>query len=53
MPTSPKNNAEKIEKMISSWRTLAPAKYKRTFLLNSLCLKYVLKFVVNDVKSRL
>jgi hypothetical protein len=26
MPSSPKNTAEKIEKMISSWRTLAPAK---------------------------
>lgn len=26
MPNSPKSTAEKIEKMISSWRTLAPAK---------------------------
>jgi hypothetical protein len=26
MPNSPKNTAEKIEKMINAWRTLAPSK---------------------------
>jgi hypothetical protein len=26
MPNSPKNTAEKIEKMVNAWRTLAPAK---------------------------
>ncbi|HEV7893350.1 MAG TPA: hypothetical protein VGP08_22225 [Pyrinomonadaceae bacterium] len=26
MPNSPKNTAERIEKMVNAWRTLAPAK---------------------------